>query len=130
MSREGYLLEKLSNLHSKYKTPHRAIIFQGLWSLLLVFSGTFNQLLSYVVFVILIFSSFAGYISLSILVKSQIKNYKKIITCGIYLVICLVISFNTILYQTIESMIGLIIMLIALIFYFIEMKINKKNIIY
>lgn len=127
MSRNGYLWGKFEKLHQKYKTPSRAIIVQFAWAVVLVLTGSFNQLLSYVVFVTLIFSSFAGYMSISILLKQKIENYFKILICVFYTLLCIIISLNILANQFIESLFGLTILVLAIIFYFVETKIKEKN---
>jgi APA family basic amino acid/polyamine antiporter len=50
MAEDDLLFEPFARLHPEYRTPMWAILFQAAWSLLLLFSGTFSQLLNYVVF--------------------------------------------------------------------------------
>ena len=40
----------LAKLHPRFRTPGRAIMTQGLWAILLMLTGTYGQLLDYVVF--------------------------------------------------------------------------------
>ena len=42
--------EPLARLHPRYRTPAGAIAFMGAWSIVLALSGTYAQLLDYVVF--------------------------------------------------------------------------------
>lgn len=50
MARDGLFFEGFSRLHPTWRTPVVAILFQGAWSIALLFSGTYGQLLDYVVF--------------------------------------------------------------------------------
>jgi APA family basic amino acid/polyamine antiporter len=50
MARDGLFFEGFSRLHPIWRTPVVAILFQGIWSIALLFSGTYGQLLDYVVF--------------------------------------------------------------------------------
>ena len=50
MAEDGLLFKPFARLHSEYRTPTWALLFQAAWSILLLLSGTFSQLLNYVVF--------------------------------------------------------------------------------
>src|SRR5438045_297013 len=50
MAADGVLFEPLARLHPRYRTPAGAIAFMGAWSIVLALSGTYAQLLDYVVF--------------------------------------------------------------------------------
>jgi len=50
MAADGLFLPALARLHPRYRTPSLAIGLQSSWSIVLVLSGTFAQLLDYVVF--------------------------------------------------------------------------------
>ncbi len=50
MSRDGVFFRKLAEVHPRFRTPAFAIIAGSAWSALLAATGTFEQLLTYVVF--------------------------------------------------------------------------------
>ncbi|HEY7026115.1 MAG TPA: amino acid permease [Gemmatimonadales bacterium] len=50
MAADGLFFPRLAKLHPKFRTPSMAIVVQGLWAILLLFSGSYGQLLDYVVF--------------------------------------------------------------------------------
>ncbi len=50
MAADGVFLKRLADLHPSYRTPTGAIVFMGAWSIVLALSGTYAQLLDYVVF--------------------------------------------------------------------------------
>jgi len=50
MARDGLFFKKIAAVHPKYLTPHLSILILGLWSAILSVSGTFEQLLTYVIF--------------------------------------------------------------------------------
>jgi len=50
MAEDDLLFEPFARLHPEYRTPMWALLFQACWSILLLLSGTFGQLLNYVVF--------------------------------------------------------------------------------
>ncbi len=55
MARENLFFRSLAEIHPKHGTPALALVVQGIWSAVLVFSGTFDQLITYVVFAAWIF---------------------------------------------------------------------------
>ncbi|MHB8734616.1 MAG: APC family permease [Terriglobales bacterium] len=55
MARDGLFFKKLGEVHARFKTPAFAIIAGSAWSMVLAVSGTFEQLLTYVVFAAWIF---------------------------------------------------------------------------
>jgi len=50
MAADGLFFPSFSVLHPRYRTPTTAILFQAGWSILLLFTGSYGQLLDYVVF--------------------------------------------------------------------------------
>ena len=50
MAADGLFFQALATLHPTYRTPGLAIVLQTSWSCILVLSGTYGQLLNYVVF--------------------------------------------------------------------------------
>ena len=51
MARDGLFFRKLGEVHPRFGTPALSILFGTAWSMVLAASGTFEQLLTYVVFV-------------------------------------------------------------------------------
>ena len=51
MSRDGVFFAKLAEVHPRFNTPAIAIVTSSVWAMVLAASGTFEQLLTYVVFV-------------------------------------------------------------------------------
>ncbi len=50
MAADGLVLPSASALHPRFNTPHVAILIQGGWAAVLTVSGTYGQLLDYVIF--------------------------------------------------------------------------------
>ena len=50
MARDGIFFRRLGEVHPRFGTPAAAVIVQALWAMALALSGTFEQLLTYVVF--------------------------------------------------------------------------------
>ncbi|HEY8187630.1 MAG TPA: amino acid permease, partial [Pyrinomonadaceae bacterium] len=58
MARDGLFLPAAAAIHPRYGTPARAIAIQATLASLLVLLGTFNTILSYFIFVVVIFIAF------------------------------------------------------------------------
>ncbi len=50
MARDGVFFQRLANIHPRFGTPAFAIVALAVWSAVLALTGTFEQLLTYVVF--------------------------------------------------------------------------------
>ena len=61
MAADGVFFRKVAEIHPRFHTPAFAIVFQSLWAVVLIlFWGTFENLISYVVFTDYIFFALAG----------------------------------------------------------------------
>jgi basic amino acid/polyamine antiporter, APA family len=50
MARDGVFFRRLAEVHPRFKTPAIAVVVQAIWAMVLAATGTFEQLLTYVVF--------------------------------------------------------------------------------
>ena len=55
MAQDGLFFRPVGSLHPEWKTPVRSLAIQAIWSSALCLSGSYGQLLDYVVFAVLIF---------------------------------------------------------------------------
>jgi len=60
MARDGLFPERVARLHPRYDTPSVAIVIQTVWAIVLVLTGTYGQLVDYVVSADWIFFGAAG----------------------------------------------------------------------
>jgi len=60
MSRDGVFFARLAEVHPRFKTPAIAIVTSSVWAMVLAATGTFQSLLTYVVFVGWIFYAFGA----------------------------------------------------------------------
>jgi APA family basic amino acid/polyamine antiporter len=60
MARDGLFLPRVARLHPRFRTPTAAITIQASWAVVLTLSGTYGQLLDYVVFGDWIFFGLCG----------------------------------------------------------------------
>jgi len=50
MAHDGLFFRSFARLHPRWQTPVTAIVVQGVWAIILLYSGTYGQLLDWVVF--------------------------------------------------------------------------------
>src|SRR6516162_5621357 len=55
MARHGLFFSSVGRVNPRYHTPALSLIVQALWAALLTLSGTYNELLEYVVFAVVLF---------------------------------------------------------------------------
>ena len=55
MARDGVFFPSVAALHKRFETPARAIALQAVLASVLVVAGNFNEILSYFVFVVIVF---------------------------------------------------------------------------
>jgi len=55
MSQDGLFFRSVGRLHPRYRTPVTSLVLQGFWTALLCISGSYGQLLDYIIFAALVF---------------------------------------------------------------------------
>src|SRR5258706_15214641 len=55
MAKDGLFFRSVARLHPKYKTPAVSLMVSMVWTCILCVSGTYNDLLNYVIFAVLVF---------------------------------------------------------------------------
>jgi APA family basic amino acid/polyamine antiporter len=55
MSQDGLFFKSVGKLHPRYKTPVAGLLVQAAWATLLCVSGSYSQLLDYIIFAVLVF---------------------------------------------------------------------------
>lgn len=131
MARDGLLFKWVGEIHQKYRTPHRAIIIQALWSSILVVTGTYRGLFTRVVYTEWMFFGLMT-IGLFILRKrpATIRDYSiwgYPIVPALFIISSFAIVINQVISDPIESVFGLSLVIIGLPVYYIWTKINIKR---
>jgi APA family basic amino acid/polyamine antiporter len=75
MARDGYFFKFVSEVHPSFKVPSKAIMLQAAISMIMIMSGTFDQILTYMGFSLGIFPllAIAGVFKLRMTNKSKLK---------------------------------------------------------
>ncbi len=55
MSRDGLFFKSVGKLHPRYNTPAVGLLVQAAWATMLCISGSYSQLLDYIIFAVLVF---------------------------------------------------------------------------
>jgi APA family basic amino acid/polyamine antiporter len=55
MARDGLFFKSVGKLHPRYRTPAAGLIVQAVWTTILCVSGSYSQLLDYIIFAALVF---------------------------------------------------------------------------
>jgi APA family basic amino acid/polyamine antiporter len=55
MAKDGLFFRKVAKLHPTYKTPAVSLMVQMVWTCILCISGSYGQLLDYIIFAVLVF---------------------------------------------------------------------------
>ncbi len=131
MANDGIFFKQLTYIHPKYKTPLNAIVIQSAWAVfLLLFWDTFNDIITYVVFMELIFMMLAAY-TIFIFRKKYPDTLRPYTTKGypfvpiIYIIISFVFLLNTLVEKPKQAFAGLILTGLGFIFYLFFKQKNK-----
>lgn len=117
MADDGLFFKKFAEIHPTYKTPFWAIIFQSVWTIiLLIFWQTFSNLITYVVFVDTIFFFLTG-ATFFVLIKQ--KRLIGIVCAVIFLAMNGFIVVNTLIEKPIQAVAGIAFLGIGTVIYFI-----------
>jgi len=119
MARDGLFFRKVSRLHPKYKTPAVSLMVQMVWTSVLCLSGTYGQLLDYIIFAVLVFYilTILGLFVLRRTHAQADRPYRAIgypLLPAIYIVMALFIDVVLLRYKPQYTWPGLIIVLIGI----------------
>ena len=112
MARDGLFFRRLTEVHPRYGTPAVAIISSCAWAMVLALTGTFEQLLTYVVFIGWIFYALgaAAVIALRIKRPDAVRPFRVPLyplTPVLFVLAGAVIVLNTVVTQPRDSAIGI-----------------------
>ena len=119
MAKDGLFFRGLGSVHPRYRTPSRAIVWQGVWSSLLCLTGTYTRLYTFVIFAAVLFYALAG-ASVIVLRRTRpewprpYRTWGYPVTPVVYVAVCVVVLANTLWTQPVESGIGLGILVLGL----------------
>jgi APA family basic amino acid/polyamine antiporter len=131
MAKDKLFFKKMGHVHPQYRTPGKSLLIQGVWASLLTLTGTFDQIFTYVIFAGWIFYALgaAGVFVLRKRMPNANRDYR---VPGypfvpiLFLIVATWFVINTIVEQTADSMVGLLLLLAGLPFYYYWQKKIKE----
>jgi APA family basic amino acid/polyamine antiporter len=123
MARDGLFFKKFTFIHPRFRTPTFAITWQGIWSVLLCLTGGYEALFTYVVFTSLLFymASAAGVFVLRKKRPDANRPYRVWaypLLPSLFGLSMFLIAANSIIEKPVESIFGLIFLIIGIPVYF------------
>jgi APA family basic amino acid/polyamine antiporter len=124
MAKDGLFFKRVGAIHPRYKTPAFSLVVQGIWTCLLCLSGSYGQLLDYIIFAVLIFYilTIGGLFVLRYKRPDAERPYRAIgypVLPAIYIVMALFIDVVLLLYKPQYTWPGLIIVLLGIPVYLV-----------
>jgi len=127
MALDGLFFKPVARLDPVYRTPKTSLLFQCVWACILTLSGTYSNLLDYVIFAVLLFYILT-IASVFVLRKKRPewpRPYKALgypVVPALYIVVAIVIEVLLLLYKPAYTWPGLIIVLLGAPVYFLWRK--------
>jgi APA family basic amino acid/polyamine antiporter len=123
MAKDGLFFRRTGNLHPIYKTPAVSLMVQMVWICILCISGSYGQLLDYVVFAVLVFYilTIAGLFILRYQRPNAERPYRAFgypVLPAIYILMALFIDIVLLRYKPQFTWPGLIIVLLGIPVYY------------
>jgi basic amino acid/polyamine antiporter, APA family len=123
MAKDGLFFRGAGKLHPTYKTPAASLMVQMVWICILCVSGSYGQLLDYVVFAVLVFYilTIAGLFILRRTQPNAERPYRAIgypVLPAVYIVMAVFIDIVLLLYKPQYTWPGLIIVLLGIPVYY------------
>jgi len=132
MAKDGLFFRSVAKLNPKYKTPAVSLMVQMVWTCVLCVSGTYNQLLDYIIFAVLVFYilTIIGLFVLRRTHPNAERPYRAIgypVLPAIYIVMALFIDVVLLRYKPQYTWPGLIIVLLGIPVYFLWSRASRQT---
>jgi basic amino acid/polyamine antiporter, APA family len=133
MARDGLFFSFVGRVHRRYQTPMYAILLQGVWSIVLAASGSYQQLYTYVIFSGWMFYA-AAVLAVLILRRQRPALKRPYRVWGypalpvVFTMAALAVVVNTVVREPGEALIGLSLILIGIPIYLIWARRQRMGI--
>ncbi len=132
MAQDGLLFKWVGTVHPAFRTPHRAILMQAVWSSILVATGTFRALFTRVIYTEWIFFAL---LALSLVILRRRSDVRRTYAAWgypvapmLFIVMALAIVANQLVTNTGQSVTGLVLVLAGIpVYYLWALKGTKEN---
>src|SRR5438105_3738346 len=124
MAKDGLFFRRVASLHPRYRTPSVSLMVQMVWTCVLCVSGSYGQLLDYIIFAVLVFYilTIVGLFVLRRTRPNAERPYRAIgypVLPAIYIVMALFIDVVLLRYKPQYTWPGLIIVLLGIPVYYL-----------
>jgi len=124
MARDRLFFRRAGELHPKYRTPAHSLFMQCLWTCILCVSGSYSQLLDYIIFAVLVFYilTIAGLFVLRVKRPDVPRPYRAVgypVLPAVYILMAVFIDVVLLRYKPQYTWPGLIIVLLGIPVYFV-----------
>jgi APA family basic amino acid/polyamine antiporter len=124
MAKDGLFFRSAAKLHPKYHTPSASLAMQCVWTCILCISGSYGQLLDYIIFAVLVFYilTIGGLFVLRVKRPDEPRPYRAIgypVLPAMYILIATFIDVVLLRYKPQYTWPGLIIVLLGIPVYFL-----------
>jgi APA family basic amino acid/polyamine antiporter len=131
MAEDGLLFAWMGAIHPRHRTPYFAIVMQGLWSSVLVLTGTYGKIVSRVVYTEWIFF---GALALGTIALRRSRGYAAAFRASgfpavpvLFALVCLAIVVNQIATDPRESLTGLALVVAGLPVYYVWRRLHARD---
>ncbi len=119
MAREGLFFARAARVHPRFKTPAFALVIQAAWSCVLILSGNLEQVVTYTIFVAIVFwiVAAASLFTLRRKYPDMPRPYKAWgypWVPALFILASVGILLNTLVQQPVESLSGLVLIAVGL----------------
>jgi APA family basic amino acid/polyamine antiporter len=131
MAKDGLFFKKVGEIN-KFGVPGFALVIQGIWAVLLCLSGTYSNLLDYVIFSVLIFFTLTILAIFILRVKRPdiprpYKAFGYPVIPAMYILTTITIMVILLIYKPKYTLWGLLIVLIGIPVFFLWRRYNKNT---
>jgi len=123
MAKDGLFFRSVARVNPRFHTPAVSLLFQGVWASLLTLSGSYNELLEYVIFAVMLFYilTIAGLFWLRRKRPDAPRPYRAFgypVLPGVYLIFALFVEWALLTHKATRSVAGLCIVAVGIpVFY-------------
>jgi APA family basic amino acid/polyamine antiporter len=131
MAKDGLFFRKVAKLHPTYKTPAVSLMVQMVWTCILCISGSYGQLLDYIIFAVLVFYilTMVGLFVLRRTRPDAERPYRAVgypVLPAIYILMALFIDVVLLRYKPQFTWPGLIVVLIGVPVYYAWSRFSRR----
>ncbi len=124
MSKDGLFFPSVGRVNARYHTPATSLMIQAVWAALLTLTGTYSELLTFVIFAVVLFYilTIAGIFRLRWEQPDAPRPYRAWgypVLPGLYIAFALFVEWALLTHKTLRSLAGLVIVAVGVPVYYL-----------